>query len=142
MRGMRVVHFGTNLFISDTKDCDYIFTATNMFPSSQGTHRETETMSADLSNLLSGHDTSAACGLKIFLISMQEQNQVCMEERHLQSTEITIFHIDYDPDRERRLPNPAPPPKLHYTTFWRSIGKRAYHQNQDKIIRSARESKA
>jgi hypothetical protein len=38
------------------------------------------------------------------------------------------------------LPSPAPPPKLHYTTFWKSLTRRAYYKRKQDIQRLARES--
>ena len=43
-------------------------------------------------------------------------------------------------ERSEYLPSPAPPPKLHYTTFWKSLTRRAYHKRQQEIQRLARES--
>ena len=44
------------------------------------------------------------------------------------SQHVTQFII-LEPSRLLGLPNPAPPPKLHYSTWWRSITRRIYRAN-------------
>ena len=39
---------------------------------------------------------------------------------------------------EYRLRSDAPPPKLHYSTFWRSITRRMYNQHSSIVIAEAR----
>ena len=57
------------------------------------------------------------------------------KESHPQS-DVTLFYIQYDP--ERLLQTPAPPPKLHYSTFWRSIGRKIYYKRNEEMIMAAR----
>ena len=48
----------------------------------------------------------------------------------------TVLYIDCE--FESRLPTPAPPPRRHYTTFWRSVSRRICDKETDELIRSAR----
>ena len=41
---------------------------------------------------------------------------------------------------DRYLPVNSPPPKLHYSTFWRSLSRRIYHKRQQERRKAARES--
>ena len=49
---------------------------------------------------------------------------------------IQLFSIASD----RHLPVNPPPPKLHYSTFWRSLSRRIYHKRQQERRKAARES--
>ena len=52
----------------------------------------------------------------------------------------TVFYIDCG--YESRLPTPAPPPRRHFTTFWRSVSRRICDKETDELIRSARANSA
>jgi hypothetical protein len=49
------------------------------------------------------------------------------------SQQVTYFII-LDPSRLLELPHPAPPPKLHYSTWWRSITRRIYRANKSSCL--------
>jgi hypothetical protein len=52
--------------------------------------------------------------------------------RHSQQT--TRF-IMVEPSRVFILPCPAPPPKLHYSTWWRSVARRIYRANASSVMK-------
>ena len=52
-----------------------------------------------------------------------------------QSQIFTVFYIDCE--YESRLPTPAPQPRRHYTTFWRSFSRRICDEETGELIRSA-----
>ena len=94
---------------------------------------------SSLSPALSGKDTSAALDCEFKLIWKQCQDEICREKaisyiRY--AAGITTFCIEFEP--LRRLPNPAPPPKLHFSTFWRSVAKKIFHKRAEERILSAR----
>ena len=35
---------------------------------------------------------------------------------------------------------PPPPPRLHYSTFWRSVARRVYHEGMEKLKKETRDS--
>ena len=49
---------------------------------------------------------------------------------------VTYFHME----PACTLPSPAPPPKLHYSTFWRSVTRRIYQQNKQALKQMAQAS--
>jgi hypothetical protein len=97
----------------------------------------------EFSNALAAHDIpTSIVGFQLFQMSMQDfdSGSTCMKKERAGSVEKTVFRINmYDPEQTRRLPVAAPPPRLHYITFWRSIGRRMYNKHQDDMIQSARE---
>jgi hypothetical protein len=95
--------------------------------------------------LLSGNDTPSVLALntyKAFLsISEQEDHAIELDRTGSKRFAHTIIDISmYDPEQNRRLPCPAPPPKLHYTTFWKSVTKRIYYKRNEELQQSARKS--
>ena len=51
----------------------------------------------------------------------------------------TYFMIEA-PAKLLGLPNPAPPPKIHYSTWWRSIVRRIYWANASSHLKSLQAS--
>ena len=49
----------------------------------------------------------------------------------------SVFYVDFN-FIDRQLPLHAPPPRLHYSTFWRSVSKRVYSKHTEEIIRAAK----
>ncbi len=45
----------------------------------------------------------------------------------------TIFQFESEPERLIQLPHPAPPPRLHYATWWRCIGRKIYSRHIQSI---------
>ena len=35
---------------------------------------------------------------------------------------------------------PPPPPRLHYSTFWRSVARRVYHEGMEKLKKETRDT--
>ena len=99
-----------------------------------------------VSPVLFGHDLPAKFGEKLSQTSIQCYDQTCDQNVIApsytlslpapQPASITVFRIEYEP--ARFLPNPAPPPRLHYSTFWRSVAKRIYRMRSDEIKLAAR----
>ena len=99
-----------------------------------------------VSPVLFGHDLPATFGEKLSQTSIQCYDQTCDQNviapsytlslPAAQPASITVFRIEYEP--ARFLPNPAPPPRLHYSTFWRSVAKRIYRMRSDEIKLAAR----
>ena len=55
----------------------------------------------------------------------KEVKEMMDREFHKESCQITVIDMTSFKARQRpRLPIPAPPPKLHHATFWRSITRR------------------
>ena len=48
--------------------------------------------------------------------------------------QVTQFVIG-EPARLLRLPYPAPPPKLHYSTWWRSVSRRLYRAHASSVLK-------
>ena len=110
-----------------------------------------DTSASQMPQLLQGHDSAAAASENVFQIYMESLCCTLSESettsKHVEpspsNSKITTVHFDismYDPENSRRLPNPAPPPKLHYATFWRSVTRRIYYKNSSEAMQRARES--
>ena len=55
------------------------------------------------------------------------------------STHIVVIDLSiYDPEIRMRLPYPAPPPKLHFRTFWRSRARRLLHKHELEVKHQAK----
>ena len=50
------------------------------------------------------------------------------------SQQVTHF-IFIDHSRLLELPHPAPPPKLHYSTWWKSVTRRVYRANASSRLK-------
>ena len=99
-------------------------------------------------SMLSGCDLPANHGVKSnhssFLVNDQsfdanvrtETTDEIVTSPDLKAVSITVFRIEYDP--AKLLPQPAPPPKLHYSTFWRTIARKIYDRRAEELILSAR----
>jgi hypothetical protein len=71
------------------------------------------------------HVVSEECEIEIHSVT----NGLVCHIRHSQQVTQFIF-ADHS-----RLPSPAPPPKLHYSTWWRSITRRIYQANVSSGIK-------
>ncbi len=99
----------------------------------------------DTPEVLYGRDSPAAASLRLFQMCVGSMNggresvKSTGDEAHAAS--YVYFDVSfYDPESSRRLPNPAPPPKLHYSTFWRSVTRRIYQKRAREAKQLARES--
>ncbi len=54
---------------------------------------------------------------------------------HIRHSQHITHFILADPSRMIGLPWNAPPPKLHYSTWWRSVTKRIYRANASSVMR-------
>jgi hypothetical protein len=102
---------------------------------------------SQMPQLLQGHNSAAAASVKLFQICMESLSGFHTTSKHIEpistSPKNTAVHFDfsmYDPEQSRRLPNPAPPPKLHYATFWRSVTRRMVYKHSLDARQLARES--
>jgi hypothetical protein len=50
----------------------------------------------------------------------------------------TIDSARFEPIRRLRFP--APPPRLHYTTFWKWLTRRIYAKHREAIVQDARQT--
>jgi hypothetical protein len=99
----------------------------------------------DTPEVLYGHDSPAAASLRLFQMCVGSMNggreSVKSDGSDPHATAYVHFDLSmYDPESSRRLPNPAPPPKLHYSTFWRSVTRRIYQKRAREAMQLARES--
>ena len=97
--------------------------------------------------MLSGHDAPSSCDLALCqtLQMLIQGSEVSLHSSASKNTSLapcatttstTVFRIEYDPSRP--LPIPAPPPRRHYSVFWRSIAQRIFHKRAEEAIMSAR----
>ena len=98
---------------------------------------------SEMPQLLHGHD-SAAARLKLLPTCVESLSglQTCVQSMEVE-TKSTVVYFDfsiYDPEASRRLPSPAPPPKLHYATFWRAVTRRICHKRLMEAKQQSRES--
>ena len=84
--------------------------------------------------LLLGHDSAAAASLLHTSVKSMDIEEAIFSK----STSSTVF-VYFDPEPSRRLPCPAPPPKLHYSTFWRGLTKRIHYKRSKEAMQLARE---
>ena len=71
----------------------------------------------------------------------QEEQTMIADYFHVQTIpgQIIVINLASLGDGQRiRLTSPVPPPRLYYTTFWRSITRRMFAKNQNNIILAAR----
>ena len=61
------------------------------------------------------------------------------QDNVLQESEILIVRFVLESPTEYRLRPNAPPPKLHFSTFWRSVSRRIYNKHKAGIIVEAQE---
>jgi hypothetical protein len=61
---------------------------------------------------------------------------------------VGLAHLRYcqqivitEPSRMLRLPHPAPPPKHHYSTWWRSVTRRLYRANASSGLKKLQAGK-
>ena len=97
--------------------------------------------------MLSGHDAPNSCDLALCqtLQMLIQGSEVSLHSSASKNTSLapcatttstTVFRIEYDPSKP--LPIPAPPPRRHYSVFWRSIAQRIFHKRAEETIMSAR----
>jgi hypothetical protein len=68
--------------------------------------------------------------------SLGNDNESLVSELYqvIHGQQVTKFIIA-EPSRMLRLPCPAPPPKLHYSTWWRSVTRRMYRENASLVLK-------
>ena len=66
-------------------------------------------------------------------LRQKKQYRYAISKKKSQSAPSSVYS-----QSETRLPSPAPPPKSHYSTFWRSVGKRIYILHMEEIMQSAK----
>ena len=100
------------------------------------------------SALLRGNDSAAAASVRLLPTPVKSPNglqaRVKSMEVEAQSAKpistTVYFELElYDPDPSQRLPNPAPPPKMHYATFWRVVTRKIYNKRLTETMQVARE---
>jgi hypothetical protein len=98
--------------------------------------------SVTISPMSSGYDSPAGQGLKLFQLCMEEFGGSENENKSNQSrNDKVVFNLSmYDPDQTRRLTCPAPPPKIHFSTLWKSVTKRLWCKHSDHIKIEAKEA--
>jgi hypothetical protein len=65
--------------------------------------------------------------------TMPDQLQIYSNSKPVRS--IILFNIT-DLENSHQLPSPSPPPKLHYSTFWRSVARRIYYKHLEETKQS------
>ncbi len=58
-------------------------------------------------------------------------NNECLKDSNWRPT-VIYFHTE-NFDSTSTLPRPAPPPKQHYSTFWRSVTRRIYRKESEVL---------
>ena len=103
-------------------------------PSFETTDMVIDLCASGMPQLLLGYDSPAAADvLRTSIKSMDIEEAI-----FIKSTSTTVF-VCFDPEPSRRLPCPAPPPKLHYSTFWRGLTRRIYHKRSKEAMQLARD---
>ena len=69
-------------------------------------------------------------------MSIDHQNQPCFDSKPVHA--IIFFQIS-NLEKINQIPSSAPPPKLHYTTFWRSVARRIYNRRFEETRQNQRE---
>ena len=64
---------------------------------------------------------------------VRTETSMLLEKDALSPHSIIVFYVN-----SKTFPSPAPPPRLHYSTFWRSIARRIYNLHTEAAILTAR----
>jgi hypothetical protein len=95
----------------------------------------TETSSVQL---LDGETAGSGRLSQIWALAEREIDAQLKKDSTAVDQVIVIDFASFEPHQQYRLPIPAPPPRLHFTTFWRSLTRRMYAKHHDEMILAAR----
>jgi hypothetical protein len=77
--------------------------------------------------IIPGQESTMAMAMAPQIIAASDSMTTDCFREEAEVSQIIRFEI-FDFRHQYKLPDPAPPPKLHYSTFWRSVTRRIYHK--------------